>query len=131
MTLTCTVTPAAELTLTAPPMLELNMAGGIAPVFVQSGFTLSYTVQSVGATDAGVYYCRAYIQVEGLKEPLVARGFDHNLVVFSKFVKTFLLFNILTVLFRSSCSSQTNRCRIFQSSGPYKCQSWLDSCPQM
>ena len=82
LTLTCTVTSASKLTLTAPPVVELIM-GGIVEVGRSSDFTLTYTVETVRATDGGQYLCKATLYVEGLAEPLLATG-GFNLVVISK-----------------------------------------------
>jgi hypothetical protein len=82
VTLECSVSPSPQLTslLTTPPLLDLIR--GAESFFTTSGFNFSYTLDPVLASQAGTYYCRSVVEVEGLDEPLVSQSPDHILTVF-------------------------------------------------
>ena len=83
LTLECSVSVVPHF---ITPRVELSGPGEV--LANESSLSLTHTLDPVLASDAGLYVCRAVLEIEGWNVPLVSESSVHTLTVQSKYTIT-------------------------------------------
>jgi hypothetical protein len=81
--------------VTEPPELELIRGEDL--ILSTTGYELTLELDPVLASQAGTYFCRSTVYVNGLIQPLVAESFTEVLTVLSKLSNNIIFLCVLTI----------------------------------